>query len=240
MTTLTDRQIKILCAIVEKYINFGTPISSNELINDYFKSFSPATVRNEMFILEKNKLLEKVHTSSGRIPTIDGFKFYESKILKPKLENSVKIKLLEIFKKRNSSVDSIIDQSVQLIGDALQLPSVISLIKKNEKLKRFDVVQINSKSALIIIITSSGDINKTIINFNKKHQIDDISTCVRIFNDRLIDTNMQELKSKIMAIKEIIRKSVNEYEFCIQQLIEKIVTSYKIENDYISTIKGVK
>jgi heat-inducible transcriptional repressor len=240
MATLTARQIKILQAIIEKYILTASPISSNDLIEEYFKTLSPATIRNEMFALEKYKLLEKVHTSSGRIPTVDGFKFYESKILKPKIENNIRLKLQKIFKKRNLSIDNIIDQSVEIISDTLQLPSVVSLVKKNEKLKRFDVVQIDSKSAVIIIITSSGNIDKTIINFNGKCQINDISTCIRIFNDRLVDTDMSDLYDKIYSIKEIIRHSVTEYEFCIQQIVEKLFNEYTISNQSNSVVKGVK
>jgi heat-inducible transcriptional repressor len=219
---LSKRQDEILKIIVEEYAYTTEPISSKEIIQKYMPDLSSATIRNEMALLEKYKLLEKTHTSSGRIPSIQGYKYYESNILKPKLSANIKHKLEKIFSQRDISIDSVIDQSVSIINESLKLPSVVTTEQSNELLKRFDLIQIDQHTALILLVTSSGTINKNTIHLNDNKQLDDISICVRIFNDRLVDTAIKEVPHKMESIKEIIRSAVHEYEFCIRQIIEKI------------------
>jgi heat-inducible transcriptional repressor len=237
--SLNERQILLLKSIVDEYTSTALPISSEIMIKKYFRDYSSATIRNEMSALEKENYIEKTHTSSGRIPTIKGYKFYESNILKNKLEKNIKLKLKRIFSQRDVSIDTILDQSTEIITNSLKLPSVVTSINKSELLKRFDFIQIDNKNALIIIVTSSGNINKANIVLNNKKELEDISICVRIFNDRLIDTPLTEINNKIESLKEIIRNSVHEYEYCMQQLIKKI---FKFNENpmSISKVSGTK
>lgn len=81
---LTDRQIKIIKAIVEEYSNTGDPVGSQTLDKKYQLGVSPATIRNEMSELMDKGLLVKPHTSAGRIPTSVAIKFYVNQLLKEK------------------------------------------------------------------------------------------------------------------------------------------------------------
>jgi heat-inducible transcriptional repressor len=142
--------------------------------------------------------------------------------LKPKLSINIKRKLEKIFSQRDISIDTVIDQSVSIINESLKLPSVVTTQQTNELLKRFDLIQIDEHTALILLVTSNGTVNKNTIHLNDNKQLDDISVCVRVFNDRLIDTAIKDVSKKIGSIKEIIRSAVHEYDFCIRQIIEKI------------------
>ena len=79
---LDDRKKKVLQAIVEEYINTAEPVSSNALISKYGLECSSATIRNEMADLEKKGLLDKMHTSSGRVPSAKGYRYYVDELLK--------------------------------------------------------------------------------------------------------------------------------------------------------------
>lgn len=79
---LSDRQIKIIKAIVEEYTNTGEPVGSQTLDKKYRLGVSPATIRNEMMVLVKKGLLQKPHSSAGRIPTATAIKFYVNELLK--------------------------------------------------------------------------------------------------------------------------------------------------------------
>jgi len=84
MADLTERQIAILKALVDEYIETAQPISSDTLERKYNLNVSPATIRNEMVQLSKEGYLKKTHASSGRVPTSMGLKFYVRNLLKPK------------------------------------------------------------------------------------------------------------------------------------------------------------
>ena len=73
---LDERKKKILQAIVEEYINTAEPVSSGSLAKNYGLEYSSATIRNDMAHLESIGLLDKPHTSSGRVPSAKGYRYY--------------------------------------------------------------------------------------------------------------------------------------------------------------------
>ena len=234
---LTKRQIDLLKIIVEQYINEATPISSKEVIHDFFKDLSSATIRNEMAYLEKVGLIEKTHTSSGRIPTSLGYEYYRNEILEPSLTVDLRKKLTKIFAKRLTSIETIIDESMAVINETLHLPSIVTTGETNETLKRIDLIPIHKNMAIIIVVTSSANITKNTITFNEGKVLEDISTCIRIFNDRLVDTPLEKLPEKIESIKDIIKNSVENYEFIMQGLVKKI---FDIKYQYHTSVHGTK
>ena len=84
MHNLTQRQIEILKAIIEEYINTAEPVGSETLEKKYNLSASPATIRNEMVRLSEFGYLKKPHSSAGRVPTPIGMKFYVTQLMKEK------------------------------------------------------------------------------------------------------------------------------------------------------------
>ena len=219
---ISNRQIKLLQFIIDEYTLTAQPVSSKVIVDKYFFNLSPQTIRNEMLYLEKIGLLEKTHTSSGRIPSLNGYKFYEMNILKPYLSNDVKNQLKVIFQKRDLSIDMIINESASLIEEILKLPTVVASQDSNILLKRFDLIPITDQKVLLLLVTSNGDVIKNDISITNNKELDDVIICVKIFNDRLIDTPLNQITQKLSIIKEIIRCSVHEYEFVLQKIIKKI------------------
>lgn len=237
MEKLTKRQTEILGCIIDEYTKTAQPVGSKELVANYFNDLSSATIRQEMSYLEKVGYLKKNHTSSGRVPTTKGYEFYEANIIKPELSNNIKDRLKKIFQDRTSSIDSVIDQSVELINNIFSLPSVISVSNENDLLKKIDLIQLSSLSAIIILVTSSGLINKMTIDLQNNQQLDDIITCVQVFNEKLIDTKLSEINNKLNSIKDEIRQKVHEYEFVIQEFISKIFDFKEVNT---TNVKGVR
>lgn len=233
---ITNRQKKLLKYIVEEYIATANPVGSKIVIEKYMTDISAATVRNEMASLEKLGYLEKNHTSSGRIPSTEGYKFYEKEFSKPHIDDeNLKLKLKNIFTDRTMSIDAVIDESCKIISESTQLPMI--KIEKNTDvlLKRIDLVVINNSSAMVIVITSDGNLSKNIIHFDDDSVLKDISICIRIFNDRLLDCPVKEIPTKINSMKTIIREKVKEYEFILQELIERI---FHFKTKVIKTVHG--
>src|SRR3989344_7889764 len=84
MHDLTQRQISILKSLIEEYINTAEPVGSETLEKKYGLSASPATIRNEMVALTSKGYIKKTHSSSGRVPTPMGMKFYVKQLMKEK------------------------------------------------------------------------------------------------------------------------------------------------------------
>ena len=84
MVDLTERQTKILKSIIEEYIESAEPVGSETLEKKCELGVSPATIRNEMAALTKAGFLKQFHTSAGRVPTKEAFKFYASQLVEEK------------------------------------------------------------------------------------------------------------------------------------------------------------
>ncbi len=96
MAEITQRQAKILAAIVKEHSTSGQPVGSNELSDQYGFEVSAATIRNEMQALEKAGYIYQPHTSAGRVPTDEGFRFFVNKLMKHlELSQAEQMKLQE-------------------------------------------------------------------------------------------------------------------------------------------------
>ena len=78
---LSQRQAKILAAIVKENCESGQPVASNDLVEKYNFNVSSPTIRNEMQILEKNGYIQQPHTSAGRVPSDKGFRYFVNQLM---------------------------------------------------------------------------------------------------------------------------------------------------------------
>lgn len=232
---ITNRQKELLKYIIDEYISTPVPVGSKLIIQKYMKNLSAATIRNEMAVLEEKGFLDKNHTSSGRIPSNKAYKFYDKEFNEKTIDKNLKFKLKTIFENRKNSIDLIIDESCKVINEVFKLPLITIDSNKNTKLKRFDLIEISENSALMIVILSNGELSKNVIEIKNKHILKDLSICVRIFNDRLVDCEINEIQTRLKIIEKIVREKVQSYEFILQEVIERI---FNFKNKITTHIVG--
>lgn len=231
---LTKRRVKILEIVVNEYTATAQPIGSQLIHKKYLTDISPQTIRNEMMYLEKIGFLEKTHTSSGRIPSHNGFEYYRDNLIRPILRSNIKRQLQEIFNNRVNNIDDIINDSVSLITDLLHLPAVLTTNNNNERLSLLRLIRLNEHEGLIIMVTSGGSISKLHVPTQNEQQFRDVSICIQILNERLFETKMDELESKLNAMLDVISKQVSDYEYTLQNVITRLLnTSTKTFQDIL-------
>ena len=177
---LDNRKKRILQAIVNEYVNTIEPVSSNSIIKKYNLECSSATVRNEMAELEKKGLLEKTHTSSGRVPSNKGYRFYVDELLN---DNDLDVNEIKYI---NSKLQNKVDEMEELTKIATNTISEIthyttiaiepSALK--QKIEEIKFVLLGNRMLMAIILTETGTIKETIIKFDKdinQEQVDTLS-----------------------------------------------------------------
>jgi transcriptional regulator of heat shock response len=127
-----EREEEILALVVESYIRKSTPVSSTYLCDTYHLPYSSATVRNVMEALEKNGFLSHIHTSSGRVPTQEGFKYYvghlqEEDFLKEEYPISLDFSSL-------GDVDEVINYSLDILAEISGYTSLVAVAGKDVKI----------------------------------------------------------------------------------------------------------
>ena len=209
---LTERQRKILKLIVERYIESPTPVGSkvvSKIIN-----CSPATVRNEMGELEKYGLLEKTHTSSGRVPSEAGYRYYVDNLMELKKMNSEDIvKLGIVFNNQQLALSDVITKSLQVISDMMNYTTVVLGSTSHENLlKQIEVVPIDDVSMAVIIVTDRGHVEHKTIKLQDV-SLEEVKKTVGLINNLISGTPIDEVSKKLeYEIKPIIGNYVKQHE----------------------------
>ena len=209
---LTKRQSNILKLIVEQYVKLAKPVSSN-LICKTLKC-SSATVRNEMATLEEMGLLEKTHTSSGRVPSEAGYRYYVDNLMELKELNGEEVfKLQTVFKNTQLELSDVLSKSLELISDMTSYTSVVLDTKSHEnKLKEISIVPVSEKIVVVIVVTDQGYVEHKNIEVDGV-SLEEIKKTVKLINDLIVGTPMDEVSAKLeFEIKPVIGLYVKQHE----------------------------
>ena len=209
---LTERQNKILKLIVEKYIKEPIPVGSKVISKAI--NCSSATVRNEMGELEKLGLLEKTHTSSGRIPSEAGYRYYVDNLMELKQMNAEDmLKLQIVFKNQQLALSDVITKSLQVISDMMNYTTVVLGSKSHENLlKQIEVIPIDDENMTVIIVTDKGHVEHKNIRLQDV-SLAEVKKTVGLINNLISGTPIDEVSNKLeFEIKPIIANYVKQHE----------------------------
>lgn len=224
---LTQRQNDILKLIVMEYIRLAKPVSSKLICETL--NCSSATVRNEMVVLEDAGLLEKTHTSSGRVPSEKGYRYYVDHLMELKELNGEEVyKLQTIFNNQQLELSDVLNKSLQIVSEMTSYTSVVLDIKSHEnRLKEIEVVPINENELIVLVVTDKGHVEHKNIEL-KGISLNEIKKTVKLINDLIVGTPIDEVNSKLeFEIKPVIAKYVAQHEMIYN-------TFYDVFNDISS------
>ena len=162
---LSERKIKILKAIIDGYISTGAPIGSRTLSKEEGLPYSSATIRNEMADLEELGLLEKTHTSSGRVPSNSAYRLYVDQIMKVDKLSAPEISFIsKYFDRRVDEIHQVLDNAAKAVSDILGHISVVGAPSwEDAKISRVQLVKIGENRAIMILISDTGMIKDSLI-----------------------------------------------------------------------------
>ena len=210
---VTERQKDILKIIVEEYIKTAKPVGSKSIC-DMLKC-SSATVRNEMVDLEELDFLEKTHTSSGRVPSEKGYRYYVDNLMKPKeMSGEDMLKLQTIFHNTSLQLSDVINKSIQIISEITSYTSIaLGNAAEENRLKKIEVVPIDDNNLIAVVITDKGHVEHKNITIPEEISIEEVRKTVDLINNLLVGTLIDEISEKLeFDIKPIISKYIKQHE----------------------------
>ena len=218
------RSDAILKNIVEYFIKNAQPVGSHTLIDEYHLPYSSATIRNEMFALEKMGFIEKTHSSSGRVPSSKGYRYYCEHLRDKNIDESLKNSLQAVLDQKVQSIEEVIKESCEILSHMTNLVSVVSGAGGNtERLANVQLIKIGDNTLTAVFVTDKGYVeNKTFIIPNTINS-EEVVECVKILNDRLKGTPISELVEKVESLKPIISDYVVSHDIIYQALLETFI-----------------
>ena len=220
---LTERQLLILQIIIDEFIDTAHPVGSRSLSKKENISYSAATIRNEMADLEDLGFLEKTHTSSGRVPSEKGYRYYVDHLIAPITDrNSYKV-FNYIFKDGIFELEKIAQMSAEVLSELTNYTSIILGPEMTEtKLKQLQIIPLSSHSFVAILVTDTGHVEHRSFTIPNGIRSSDLEKMVNILNDRLQGVPIIHLEE--MFNKEIIG------------LMKKYISDFDQSYDYLRAI----
>ncbi|CAM8627403.1 HrcA family transcriptional regulator [Candidatus Planktophila dulcis] len=125
----TDRRLEILRAIVDEYVETQEPVGSKAIAEKRALGISPATIRNEMAVLEEEGFITQPHTSAGRIPTDRGYRLFVDKLSAVKPLSTAERRAIETFLEGAHDLDEVVKRSAKLLADITKQVAVVKYPK---------------------------------------------------------------------------------------------------------------
>lgn len=210
---MNNRQNELLKLIVEEYIKTVKPVGSKSLVKKL--KCSSATIRNDMVYLEHLKYLEKTHTSSGRIPSETGYKYYVEHLMKPKeITGEDVLKLQTILNNKDLVVSDAILKCMEIISDITNYTSVVlGKDSSNHLLKQISLVPIDESKVVAVVVTNTGHVENKQTKIPEHISITEMVKSCEIINKSLVGTKLSEISAKLeYEVKPIIAAKINQYE----------------------------
>lgn len=225
---LDNRKKKILQAIVEEYIDTAEPVSSGNLVEEL--NCSSATIRNEMAELEKIGLLEKPHTSAGRIPSQKGYRYYIDELLR---DDKLTIKEMQYIKSKLETTVNELEDLTKIATSTLSELTHYTTIAIGPKIENHTILDVKfvllgSRVMMAIILTDSGIIREAIIKFDEDVTEEQIKKINYIFSNNMVGKPLEDLGGNI---EEFITKEMKSNISIIKKIIEEINKIFKQNNE---------
>ncbi|MGH2922488.1 MAG: heat-inducible transcriptional repressor HrcA [Solirubrobacterales bacterium] len=163
---LSNRQKQILGAVVEEFVEAGSPVGSRALAQKPDFDWSASTIRAELADLEENGYLTHPHTSAGRMPTDAGYRFYVEQLLR----SDQKLPAPRPTELRVSRMRQEVDEAIRDTTNALsRVTDLVALVSApplhTATIHRVEVLRLQPRTVMVVVIASNGGVTKRVFTF---------------------------------------------------------------------------
>jgi heat-inducible transcriptional repressor len=206
---LTEREKILIKNLVDEYISTGEAISSEKILVKSKLKCSAATIRKDLNNLESKGLIEATHTSSGRIPTVKGYRHYIDNNLRRKplsIEEQAAIKNLI---NSDANKHSIISSTSEFISEISDFAAVIGSLDSDKKIfLKLDIHKLSSTRALAVVIMDNNQIDNKIIDINNINS-NKLDSCVKYLNENFSGIELKNIPQILTKSLETIRGEID-------------------------------
>lgn len=232
---IPKRQQEILKIIIEDYVGSGNPVGSQYLIKQYHLPYSSATIRNEMVALEQLGYLEKTHTSSGRIPSSEGYRFYTDVFAPDEYKEYTWLVNQENLFERGQLFSEVVEKAVKLLSQMTQSPVVyLGPNVMSRKLQNVQVVPISDAQALIVMQTEDGKTETEIFPYIGNMTEDILNKIGLICQERLEGEVLPRVIRKLETeLKPLFIERIAYYDY-FHQVLVNLVNKLSTQTNFVA------
>ncbi|NPV57937.1 MAG: heat-inducible transcription repressor HrcA [Anaerolineae bacterium] len=164
MEYLTDRQKVILMLVIHDYVRNAVPVGSDHLVRHYHLDFSPATVRNEMAALTDMGYLRQPHTSAGRVPSEEGYRYFVGRLQEDvDLPDSTRQTISHQFYQTRHDIDQWGRLAASVLAHQSKAASLVTApLSETVRFKHLELIATHGRQVLMVLVLGGGDVHQRV------------------------------------------------------------------------------
>ena len=198
---LTQRQNMVLKTIVEEFVATALPVGSRALSKKENLKFSAATIRNEMADLEEFGFIEKTHTSSGRIPSHKGYRYYVDYLVDKKTvdkEIPETLKFNALITQKQIARETAVKEAMKILASLTNYTSILlGPTRAHNVVQKIQFVPLSQTQAVLILITSSGHVENVTTTLPDGVNIELMENIIKALDKLLAGVRVVDVESKL-------------------------------------------
>jgi heat-inducible transcriptional repressor len=200
---LDDRKLAVLRAIVEDFVSTNEPVGSKALVDRHNLDVSPATIRNDMAVLEELGYIVQPHTSAGRIPTDQGYRLFVDRLSAVKPLSAAERRAIETFLAGAYDLDSIVMRTVRLLAQLTRQVAVVqypSLTRST--VRHVELVPLSERRLLLVLITDTGRVEQRMVELPGEIGDESITQLRAVLNACLDGRRLADVPSVVAELPD--------------------------------------
>jgi len=220
---LDDRKARVLQALVEEYIRTGEPVSSQVILERSALDVSSATIRNEVARLESYGFVAQPHTSSGRIPTHQGYRYYVDHCSPARLRSATHDRIRSFFTDVHSEVSRLLKETSGLVADITRLPAVVVGPQADvDRIHAVHLVRLGASAVLVVTIAETGQVAQHVVTLSFEPTDDQIDEAERVLERVYAGRDLAEAdgdqRLESSDLPDLVRRIIDPVHLEIQRV----------------------
>jgi len=161
---LDDRKLAVLRAVVEDYVSTQEPVGSKALVDRHNLGVSPATIRNDMAVLEEEGYIAQPHTSAGRVPTDKGYRFFVDRLSSIKPLSVAERRAISTFLSGAIDLDDVVGRTVRLLAQLTRQVAVVQYPSLSaSSVRHVELLALSPHRVMLVLITDTGRVEQRLV-----------------------------------------------------------------------------
>jgi len=200
---LEERKLEVLRAVIEDYIATEEPVGSKALAERHHLGVSPATIRNDMALLEEEGYIAQPHTSAGRVPTDKGYRLFVDRLAELKPLSTAERRAISSFLEGAIDLDDVLHRTVRLLAQLTRQVAVVQYPSlARSAVRHLEVVHLAATRLMLVLITDTGRVEQRVVELPATLDEDRIADVRTRLNRTIVGERLVDATARLVALPD--------------------------------------
>ena len=231
---MSDRARHLLKVLVEQYIHDGQPVGSRNLARSAGLNLSPATIRNVMSDLEELGLIRSPHTSAGRVPTAQGYRFFVDTLLTVKPLREREVSELRLRLHPDLDMQGLVSSASSLLSGITRMAGVVMVPRRELMvLRHVEFLPLSESRVLVILVLNEHEVQNRVIHTERPYTAAELQEAANFLNATYAGQDLHALREQLLEGLHHDQERMNRMMVAALEMAEKAFREPEAEDDYI-------